>query len=88
MTEIEVFSTPQCPYCDKVKQWLDDNGYSYQEYNVQENQEKAREMIQRTQQRGVPQVFIGEHEIVGFRTEKIQEAIDEEGIEPSQDAEA
>ena len=78
MTEIQVFTTPTCPYCDKVKQWLDENGYDYEEYDVSENKEKAREMIERTGQRGVPQTFIGDQEIIGFRPDKIQEAVEQE----------
>ncbi|MFB6158941.1 MAG: glutaredoxin family protein [Candidatus Nanohalobium sp.] len=78
MVEIEVYSTPSCPYCDKIKEWLDENGYEYTEFNVAENKEKAKEMIQRTGQRGVPQTFIGDTEVVGFQPGKIEEAIEEE----------
>ncbi|MFB6190449.1 MAG: glutaredoxin family protein, partial [Candidatus Nanohaloarchaea archaeon] len=52
--DIQVFTTPSCPYCTKVKQWLEENDYDYDEYNVAENREKAKEMIERTGQRGVP----------------------------------
>ena len=78
MTEIQVFSTPSCPYCTKVKEWLDEEGYDYEDYNVAENKEKAKKMIQRTGQRGVPQTFVGDKEIIGFQPDKIEEAIEEE----------
>lgn len=74
--EIEVFTTPTCPYCTKVKQWLDENDYEYTEHNVASDRDKAREMIERTGQKGVPQTFIGEEEIIGFQPEKIQQAIE------------
>ncbi|WEL23463.1 glutaredoxin family protein [Candidatus Nanohalovita haloferacivicina] len=77
-TDIEVFTTPSCPYCTKIKQWLDENDYEYQEHNVADDREKAREMIKKTGQRGVPQTFIGEKAVIGFQPHKIQEAIDEE----------
>ncbi|MBC5793345.1 MAG: glutaredoxin family protein [Nanohaloarchaea archaeon] len=76
--EIEVFTTPACPYCTKIKKWLDENGYDYTEHNVAENKEKAQEMIQETGERGVPQTFIGKETVVGFQPGKIQEAIEEE----------
>lgn len=76
MVDIEVFTTPSCPYCGKVKQWLDENGYDYEEHNVAENQEKAKEMIQRTGQKGVPQVFVGDDEVVGFRPDKLEKIIE------------
>ncbi|MFB6208246.1 MAG: glutaredoxin family protein [Candidatus Nanohaloarchaea archaeon] len=78
MAEIKVFSTPTCPYCTKVKEWLDEEGYDYEEFNVAENKEKAKEMIQRTGQRGVPQTFVGDKEIIGFPPDKIEKAIEEE----------
>lgn len=76
--DIEVYTTPSCPYCTKVKQWLDENDYDYTEYNVAENREKAKEMIERTGQRGVPQTFIGETEVIGFQPEKIQQAVEKQ----------
>lgn len=77
MTEIEVFTTPSCPYCTKIKQWLDENGHDYVEYNVAENREKAREMIQKTGQRGVPQTLVGDEAVIGFQPDKIQKKIEQ-----------
>lgn len=76
--EIEVFSTPSCPYCHKLKDWLDENDYDYQDYDVSNNRDKAKEMIERTGQRGVPQTFIGDKEIIGFQPEKIKEIVEQQ----------
>jgi glutaredoxin-like YruB-family protein len=76
MTEIEVFSTPSCPYCTKLKNWLEEEGYEFQEYDVSENKEKAREMMERTSRKGVPQTFVGDKEIVGFQPDEIRKAIE------------
>ncbi len=76
MTEIEVFSTPSCPYCTKLKNWLEKEGYEFQEYDVSENKEKAREMMERTGRKGVPQTFVGDKEIVGFQPDEIRKAIE------------
>lgn len=75
MTEIQVFSTPSCPYCTKIKEWLDENDYEYTEHNVAEDEEKAKEMMNKTGQRGVPQTFVGDEAIIGFQPEKVEEAI-------------
>jgi glutaredoxin-like YruB-family protein len=79
--EIEVYSTPACPYCNKLKDWLDEQGYDYTDYNVNENREKAREMIERTKKRGVPQTFIGDEEVIGFQPDKIKEIVEGEKAE-------
>jgi len=76
MTEIEVFSTPSCPYCTKLKNWLEEEGYEFQEYDVSENKEKAGEMRERTSRKGVPQTFVGDKEIVGFQPDEIRKAIE------------
>jgi glutaredoxin 3 len=78
MTEIEVFTTPTCPYCTKIKEWLDENGYDYTEHNVAEDKEQAKKMIKKTGQRGVPQTFIGEKAVIGFQPEEIEKAVEEE----------
>lgn len=77
-SEIEVFTTPTCPYCTKIKDWLDENGYEYTEHNVAEDKEQAKKMIKKTGQRGVPQTFIGDEAVIGFQPEKIEKAIEEE----------
>jgi glutaredoxin 3 len=79
--KIEVYSTTACPYCNKLKEWLEEQGYEYTDYNVNENREKAKEMIERTRQRGVPQTFIGDEEIIGFQPEKIKEIVEGEKAE-------
>ena len=49
MTEkIEVFSTPTCPYCTKLKNWLDENDYDYESFDVSSDKDAARRMIERT----------------------------------------
>lgn len=73
--KIEVYTTPSCPYCVKVKQWLEQNDHDYIEYNVAENREKAIEMVQKTGQKGVPQIVVGETAVIGFQPAKIQQAI-------------
>jgi len=79
--EINVYTTPSCPYCVKIKQWLDQEKIEYEEHNVAENQEKAKEMIQKTGQRGVPQTVVRKNEeetaIVGFQPQKIKQIVEE-----------
>ena len=78
MTDVQIFSTPTCPYCTKIKKWLDQNDYEYTEHNVADDREKAKEMVEKTGQRGVPQTFVGEQAIVGFQPDKIEQAIEQQ----------
>lgn len=73
--EVVVYSTPTCPYCDKLKSYLDQKGVDYTDYNVAQNRDKAKEMIQKTGQRGVPVSEINGETIVGFDQGKVDKAL-------------
>lgn len=76
MSSITVYTTPSCPYCTQLKNWLEEEGIEYEDYNVAENKQKAKEMMQKTGQRGVPQTIIEKEEeeeaVIGFQPEKIK----------------
>lgn len=77
--KVSIYTTPTCPYCKKTKQFFDENDVEYEDFNVAENKEKAKEMIEKSGQRGVPVTIIekdGEEEIVvGFNEEKLSEEL-------------
>ena len=63
MAEIEIYTTPFCPFCLWAKQLLDKKGVAYTEINVMMKPSKRREMIERAGgNRKVPQIFVdGRH---------------------------
>jgi len=79
MKKVIIYSTPVCPYCNLVKDFFKENNISYEDFNVAENQNKAKEMIEKTGQMGVPVIIISEEGkekediIIGFDREKISE---------------
>ncbi|MFB6166911.1 MAG: glutaredoxin domain-containing protein [Candidatus Nanohaloarchaea archaeon] len=74
--EVEIFTTPTCPYCRKLKQWMEQEGIDYVEHNVAEDREQAMRMIRRTGQQGVPQTFVGDEAIIGFQPQKVKQAME------------
>ncbi|WP_300382669.1 glutaredoxin family protein [Clostridium sp.] len=64
--KIKVYSTNSCPWCVKAKNYLKTNNFEYEEFNVGVDQEAAREMIEKSGQRGVPVIDIDGSVIVGF----------------------
>jgi len=49
---VMVYSTPTCPYCIRVKQFLKDNNVAYQDIDVSSDQAKAEEMTSKSGQLG------------------------------------
>lgn len=63
--KVEVFTTLVCPYCVRAKQLLDSLGASYDEIRVDLDDAKRAEMMERSQRRTVPQIFINGQSIGG-----------------------
>ena len=66
MKKVEVYSKQQCPFCDRAKSLLQSKGISYIEIDITDDEAHTLEMIQRSQQRTVPQIFIENDSIGGF----------------------
>ncbi|MFH1201130.1 MAG: glutaredoxin domain-containing protein [bacterium] len=71
MQKVIIYSTPSCHFCHLAKDFFTANGIIYTEYNVANDSEKRREMIEKSGQMGVPVITIGEEIIVGFDKPKI-----------------
>lgn len=63
---IKVYSTPTCPWCTKVKSYLQSKNVEFSDINVAENVEERKEMMELSGQSGVPVVNIDGKIIVGF----------------------
>ena len=72
---IKVYTTPTCPFCIRTKQYLNDNKIAFENIDVSEDQDKAREMVAKSGQMGVPVLDIDGEIIVGFDKEKIKETL-------------
>ncbi|MDL2264673.1 glutaredoxin family protein [Synergistaceae bacterium OttesenSCG-928-I11] len=72
---VVVYSTNSCPWCVKAKEYLDSLKVAYESVNVSENRDAAAEIVQKTRQRGVPVVKVGERYIVGFDQSAIDSAL-------------
>jgi glutaredoxin 3 len=73
--KVLVYSTPTCPYCIRVKQFLKDNNIVFTDYNVAADSEKGEEMVAKSGQMGVPVLDIGGELIIGFDKDRIKKAL-------------
>lgn len=66
MKSVLMYTTAVCPYCVRAKQLLTARGVtSIDEVRVDLDPERRDEMMQKTQRRTVPQIYIGETHVGG-----------------------
>ncbi|MFA6269391.1 MAG: glutaredoxin domain-containing protein [archaeon] len=72
MAKIIVYSTSTCPYCVMAKDWLKQKKVEFEDVNVGIDQARAKEMIQKSGQMGVPVIDLDGEIIIGFDRPKIE----------------
>ena len=75
MQNVTIYSTPSCHFCHMAKDFFKEKKIAYTEYDVALNQEKRKEMIEKSGQMGVPVIVIGDNLIVGFNKPKIAQLL-------------
>lgn len=66
MSQVLMYTTAVCPYCVRAKQLLTARGVtSINEVRVDLDPVRRDEMMQRTQRRTVPQIYIGDTHVGG-----------------------
>ena len=75
MAKIRIFSTPTCPYCVTLKEYLKDKGFEFEDIDVSQDQKALDEMVERSGQMAVPVVDIDGEIIIGFDKEKINQLL-------------
>jgi glutaredoxin 3 len=59
MAEVEIYTTPLCPYCWRAKRLLEKKGVAFVEIDLWRHPERRAEMIERAGgRRTVPQLFV------------------------------
>ncbi len=69
--KVTIYSTPTCPYCKRAKDYLTQKGIPFTDFNVAEDRAKAKEMIEKSKQMGVPVIVVGDDVITGFNQAKL-----------------
>ena len=66
MPRVIMYTTRICPYCVRAKALLQKKGVAYEELRIDGNRELMREMLERSQRRTVPQIFIDDYHVGGY----------------------
>jgi len=72
---VKVYSTPTCPYCVTLKNFLKEHNIQFEDIDVSQNEIAQKEMIENSGQYGVPVVDIDGQIIIGFDQDKIKKLL-------------
>ncbi|MGB9621318.1 MAG: Uxx-star family glutaredoxin-like (seleno)protein [Brevinematia bacterium] len=64
--DVKVYTTPSCPYCNMLKNYLRSKGIRFVDYDVSRDERKAMEMVRISGQMGVPVAVINGKVVIGF----------------------
>jgi glutaredoxin-like YruB-family protein len=75
--KVIVYSTPTCPHCKRAKQFLEERGISYQDFDVASNAAARDEMMKKSGKMAVPVIEIDGVITVGFDEESLKKQLGE-----------
>jgi len=68
---VKIYTTPACPYCFTLKEFLKEKGIEFEEIDVSKDEKAREEMIKKSGALEVPILEIDDQIVVGFNKEKI-----------------
>ena len=66
MVEAKVYSASYCAWCSKAVQFLESEGLKVRIVDITDDQDERHMLIERTGQKTVPQIWIGDAYIGGY----------------------
>lgn len=75
---VVIYSTPTCHFCHQAKDFFKEHNIQFIEHDVSADADKRKEMVQKSDQMGVPVIVVGDETVIGFDQGKLAEIL---GIE-------
>ena len=73
--KVTVYTTNHCAFCVIIKDYLKSKNVEFNEKNVEENEEYAKELVDKSQQFGVPVIEIDDQIVIGADKNKVDELL-------------
>jgi glutaredoxin 3 len=73
--DVTIYTTPSCVYCKMTKEFFAKNNVKYQEKNVATDAAAREEMLDKSQQLGVPVIDVDGTIIIGFDQKNLEAAL-------------
>jgi len=66
MSKVSMYCTRACPYCQMAVRLFEKKGIDIDKIQIDEEPDKKQEMVDRTGQYTVPQIYIGDMHVGGY----------------------
>jgi len=76
MKTVLIYTTPTCQYCKMAKDFFNEKGVEYTDFDVSVDETKRAEMVDKSGQMGVPVIMIENDVVVGFDEPKLRELLE------------
>ena len=73
--KVTVYSTQACPWCVKLKDWLNEHKIAFKDIDVSKDETAAMEMVAKSGQMGVPVTDIDGNIVVGFDVDELKKRL-------------
>jgi glutaredoxin-like YruB-family protein len=73
--QVTIYSTPTCHFCHMAKEYFTANNIAFTDHDVAADAEQRNIMMEKSGQRGVPVIYIGDEMIIGFDKKAIDAAL-------------
>ena len=74
---ITIYTKQGCPFCHKVKDYMDDKGVVYEEKDIYESDENLDELMERGGKRQVPFIIDDERGVSMYESDDIVKYLEE-----------
>jgi glutaredoxin-like YruB-family protein len=72
---VVIYSLPIWPHCKKVKEYLSQKNITYVDYDVAKDQERLKEMLQKSGQLSTPVILVNDDVLIGFNKSKLDKLL-------------
>lgn len=76
---VVVYTTPTCPHCHRVKEFLSQRGVKFTEHDVSADRAAADEMVRKSGQMGVPVITVDDKVVIGFDRARLEQLLANSG---------
>ena len=75
MAKVIIYTTPTCVYCRAAKEFFQEHNVQYEEKDVVQDEEAREQMMQKSEQLGVPVIDVDGEIVIGFDKPRLSQLL-------------